>query len=119
MKWIIVILAALNFGYMSFDGSRALIAGHYITPSSGNYQGQLGPWSRVVSAVGIEPEGTLMKQVFVLWGLAGMAITALFLSEPEKYRTIMLVANICSLWYALAGTVSSLIQIILLWRMRV
>ena len=33
----------------------ALIAGDYVTPSKGQYAGQLGPWARLVSAVGLEP----------------------------------------------------------------
>lgn len=118
MKWIIVFLALLNFGYMAFDGARALATGSYITPSSGEYKGKLGPWSRLVSAVGIEPEGRLMKTIFVIWGVVGIVIAILFLTDPFKYKTWLLVANICSLWYAIPGTASSLIQIILLSLMK-
>ena len=119
MKWIIVFLAVLNFGYMAFDGARALVTGSYITPSSGEYKGRLGPWSKAVSAIGIEPEGTPMKTLFVIWGVAGLVITILFLKDPARYKTALLVANLCSLWYAMAGTASSLIQVILLWLMKV
>lgn len=28
MKWIIIVLAVLNFGYMVVDGSRALVSGN-------------------------------------------------------------------------------------------
>lgn len=119
MKWIIVFLAVLNFGYMALDGSRALVTGSYITPSSGEYKGKLGPWSSIVSAAGIEPEGKLMKTIFVVWGVAGLVITMMFLRNPAQYKTVMLVANVCSLWYAMAGTASSLIQIVLLMVLKV
>lgn len=119
MKWIIGFLAVLNFGYMAIDGGLALITGSYITPSSGEYKGQLGPWSRLADAVGIAPESTLMKGVFVVWGVAGLVITILFLKDPARYKTLLLVANVCSLWYAAAGTASSVIQIVLLCLMKV
>ncbi len=42
-------------GFMFFDGIRALTVGNYLTPSRGVYADQLGPWSRLIEAVGIEP----------------------------------------------------------------
>ena len=42
IKWIIILLAVLNFGFMAFDGSRALVKGDYIRPSQGQHAGQLG-----------------------------------------------------------------------------
>ena len=58
--------------YMAFDGVRALVVGSYITPRSGEHAGQLGPWARVVRAVGIPPESTGMKAAFVVLG-AGLS----------------------------------------------
>jgi hypothetical protein len=48
--WIVAALAALNGGWMTFDGARAFFVGDYVTPSSGEYAGQLGPWADVVSS---------------------------------------------------------------------
>ena len=64
LKWIIVLLAVTEAGWMTFDGLRALVVGDYVTPKTGEWAGQLGPWSRLVSAVGIEPRSTLMKCIF-------------------------------------------------------
>ena len=64
IKWVIVVFALINAGYMTFDGARALIVGDYLRPASGEYAGQLGPWSKLVSMIGIDPESTLMKSVF-------------------------------------------------------
>ena len=69
IKWIIIIMATLNFGYMVFDGGRALATGDYIRPKSGTHAGQLGPWAPAVEKVGINPESTTMKVIFVVWGL--------------------------------------------------
>ncbi len=33
---------------MVVDGSRALVKGEYITPKSGSFAGNLGPWAKLV-----------------------------------------------------------------------
>lgn len=114
IKWIIIIMATLNFGYMFFDGSRALATGDYIRPKSGQHAGQLGPWSKAVEKVGINPESTTMKLIFVVWGLAGLYITLAFLQDKPWAWKAMLIANIASLWYAVVGTFGSVVQIALL-----
>ncbi|HLG40333.1 MAG TPA: hypothetical protein VI461_11725 [Chitinophagaceae bacterium] len=115
VKWIIVLLAILNFGFMAFDGSRALIKGDYIRPKSGEYAGQLGPWSKLVKKTGINPESTAMKSIFLLWGLTGLIITACYIFNISWAWKAMIIANIFSLWYLVPGTISSALQIILLF----
>lgn len=119
MKWVVIFLAFLNFGYMVFDGGRALVKGSYITPSSGPHKGELGPWSKLASAIGIAPEGNVMKIIFVLWGIAGLMVTFYFFKDSGRYWSHMLIANILSLWYAGMGTMSSLVQIVMLVLIRV
>ena len=43
LKWIVISLAAVEPGWMVFDGGRAFALGDYVTPNVGPYQGQLGP----------------------------------------------------------------------------
>jgi len=114
IKWIIVFLAVMNFGFMTFDGSRALIKGDYIRPQSGEHAGQLGLWSRLVKSIGINPESTTMKSIFLVWGLAGLIITICYILNISWARNGLIVMNILSLWYLVPGTISSVIQIILL-----
>lgn len=118
LKWCIIILAVLQFGFMAFDGSRALIKGDYIRPKTGTYAGQLGPWSKLVSSVGINPEGTLMKVIFVVWGLAGLWFTYRFARNPVAGWNGLLVMDITTLWYLGMGTISSVIQLVLLLLIR-
>jgi hypothetical protein len=100
---------------MFVDGALALTRGHYITPRSGRYAGQLGPWARLVRAVGIDPRSALMKWVFVGYGLAWLAIIyAAFFEGDEWSWAAMLVAAVGSLWYLIFGTVTSAIVIVLL-----
>lgn len=61
LRLLAVALALIESGWMAFDGMRALLVGDYVTPRSGPYAGQLGPWARLVSAVGIEPRSTLRR----------------------------------------------------------
>jgi len=114
IKWVIVLLAVLNFGYMAFDGGRALIKGDYIRPASGEYAGQLGPWSKLVSKIGINPESTTMKIIFVAWGLIGLSITVCYVLKKHWAANGLLAINFMSLWYLVPGTISSSLQIALL-----
>lgn len=114
LKWIIVVLALLNAGYMTFDGSRALIKGDYIRPSTGDHAGELGPWTRIVSAIGIDPESSLMKSIFVVWGIVGLLTAFAFFSGVDRSLPALCLFNVLSLWYLVPGTVLSSIQLVLL-----
>ncbi len=114
IKWIVIVLSVLNAGYMTFDGARALIKGDYIRPTSGEYAGQLGPWAGLVKKIGIEPESTLMKTIFVVFGIVLLGITACFAMNMPWAAKALLAGNILALWYLWTGTISSAIQIILL-----
>ena len=113
-SWIVLALAFIEGGWMCFDGGRALIVGEYVTPGSGRYAGQLGPWSKVVSAVGIEARSTLMKSIFLIFGLAWLGIMVCFGLALEWAWWGMLVCAIAASWYLPFGTLLSLIQIVLL-----
>jgi hypothetical protein len=94
LKWIVVLIALLNWGYMLFDGSRSLATGDYIRPKSGDYAGQLGPWAKVATTVGIDPMSTLMKSIFVLFGVIGLLCTIAFaIGYPWAWKA-MLILNI-------------------------
>lgn len=111
---MIVILVAFTAGWMLFDGSRALITGDYITPKSGEDAGQSGPWSNLVKAVGIEPRSTLMKLIFVGYGLTAFLVLACFVFGLAWARTAMIVVCFLGLWFLPIGTITNLISLILL-----
>ncbi len=112
--WIVVGLALFVGGWFAFEGGRALVVGDYITPKSGKYAGQLGPWSKVVSAVGIEPRSTLMKSIFLVYGVLWIGITVCFILNFQWAWWAMLIAAGGSLWYLPFGTLLGIVQIILL-----
>ena len=113
-KWIVILLIAINAGYMAFDGARALVVGDYITPGSGEYAGQLGPWAKVVEAAGVDPRSTGMKWGFVGYGvLALLACLAFALGLPGSWWGMLIMAAL-GLWYLPFGTVTGVIAIVLL-----
>lgn len=113
-QWVIGVLAFITAAWFAFDGLKALTTGTYVTPSSGAHAGQLGPWSKVVSAVGIDPSSALMKWIFVLYGIAWLMIITGYLRGHSWAAVAMLIAAIGSLWYLPFGTLLGLIQIVLL-----
>ena len=112
--WIVVGLAMFVGGWFAFEGGRALAVGDYITPKSGSHAGQLGPWSKVVSAVGIEPRSTLMKSIFLAYGIVWLAVIVCFILKLEWAWWGMLIAAAGSLWYLPFGTLLGIMQVILL-----
>ena len=114
MAWIAILLSVLEGGWMAVDGSRALIVGDYVTPRTGPSAGRLGPWSRLVSAVGIEPRSTLMKSIHVVLGVTGLALAACFALGVSWARWGLVAWAAATLWYLPVGTLLGLIQIVLL-----
>jgi hypothetical protein len=114
VEWLVVLLAGVEAGWMAADGTRALVTGDYRTPASGRSAGQLGPWAGLVKLVGIPPRSTLMKAIFVAYGLAWLAVTAAFVRGRPWARKAMVVAAAGSTWYLGFGTASSAAQLLLL-----
>lgn len=112
--WVVSGLALLVGGWLAFDGVHALITGDYVTPKSGQYAGQLGPWSKLVAAIGIEPRSSLMKGMHVALGVGWIVVTACFLIGWPWTWAGMLACAVLSLWYLPFGTLIGVILIALL-----
>ena len=119
LAWAVVGLALIQSGFFAFDGIRAFTVGDYLTPSEGPFAGQLGPWSKLVSAVGIEPRSTLMKSVHVGLGGVGLAMTAAFIRGVCGSRRGMMIVAALGLWYLPFGTALGVVEILLLRTQRV
>lgn len=112
---IVTGIAFLIGGWLTFDGTRALVAGDYTTAKSGPHAGQLGPWSRVVSALGIDPIGRLMKCLHVALGAIWLISMLAFIINPPLGWRALLISSVLSLWYLPMGTVLSLVELCLLF----
>jgi hypothetical protein len=105
-----IIVLALGPGlFMTFDGLRALTVGDYLTPTTGPYAGQLGPWSGVVSAVGLVPRSSMMKVIFVVFGLSWVGVTAAFVRRTRWSAGALAGLAVATLWYLPVGTVVSVL----------
>lgn len=104
-----VVLAVLLAFWMTFDGTRALIVGDYVAPRSGPHAGELGPWARVVGSIGIEPRSTLMKSIFICFGLAWLGAAIWRVAGYRGSNTAILFLAACTLWYLPVGTLISLL----------
>ena len=112
LRGCIVVLALGPGLFMTFDGSRALVLGDYLTPTTGPYAGQLGPWAGIVSAVGVAPRSSMMKITFVVYGLAWLGVIAGFVRRARWSVGALAVVAIATLWYLPVGTVISALVLV-------
>jgi len=118
LRYLILAIALLVGGWLAFDGSRALIVGDYVTAKTGPRAGQLGPWARVVSVLGIDPRSTGVKTLHVLLGVIWIVGALMFMSAPERGSIVLLAGAVATLWYAPIGSVLGLAEIGLLIYLR-
>jgi len=103
-------MAFLLGGWLTFNGSRALIEGDYTTPRAG----QLGPWSNVVSFVGLNPRGALMKSIHVGLGVLWLIGAIAYAIKPDFGWMLLLGLSVCTFWYLPLGTVLALAGFLML-----
>src|SRR4029077_9345532 len=104
--------------WMGFDGTRALTVGDYVTPRSGERAGELGPWHYIVESVGIAPRSTLMKIIFVAFGLAWLIIAAALVRRVPWALNCALIGGGVTLWVLPVGTAFGVIEIALCLSLR-
>jgi hypothetical protein len=114
IKWIIVVLAIVHAGWLAFDGTRALLVGDYVTPQSGPHAGQLGPWSKLVSLLGVDPRSTGMRIFTALYGFAWLAAAIAYAGDARWSWGTLLALSIGGLWYLGPGTVLAVAIVVLL-----
>lgn len=114
LRLIAIILALVEAGWMTFDGTRAFVVGDYVTPKTGEHAGQLGPWTKMVSVIGIEPRSALMKAIFIVYGMTWLAIISCYARGYGWAWWAMFFAAVGTLWYLWIGTVASMIIIVVL-----
>ena len=119
VRYSVLVLAVLEAGWITVDGTRALLVGDYVTPRSGPHAGRLGPWAQVLGAIGVAPRATGTKVAFVLYGASWLAVAAAYARGASWAPPLMLLAATGTLWYAPVGTVLGVAQVaLLLWLRR-
>lgn len=116
--WLIVGLVLPTAAWMAFDGAHALLTGDFVTPRSGEYAGQLGPWASLLRSIGLEPRSTGVKLSFLLFGLTYLAALGAFLVRPRRAWVGLVVCAAGALLFVPVGTFTSLIVLVLLASLR-
>jgi len=109
LRYVCGVLAFALGTYMIVDASHAFLHGSYITPSSGPYAGQLGPWAGVVRAMHIDPLS--MRWAFLILGVAWI-VHSFFIGLDRRSKRATITLAVLSLWYVPAGTIVGLIEIV-------
>lgn len=109
LRYSIICVALIIGAWLLFDGLRALVAGSYTTPSSGEYAGQLGPWSWLVAKAGLNPTGLVIKLAHVVLGLSWIISGLLIFRSVSLAWWPLFLTALLSLWYLPFGTIAGLI----------
>ena len=113
--WLAVALGVVLGGWLIFDGMRAFITGDYVTPKSGEYAGQLGPWAKLVKAVGLDPRSTVIKGTHLTLGALWLAASACLAARLSWAWSLMVACSLATLWYMPIGTLIAVIELALLY----
>jgi hypothetical protein len=112
--WAVVVLGIILGGWLTFDGGRAVLVGDYVTAQSGPQAGQLGPWSKLVAAVGLDPRSVAVKLAHIILGLLWLGATGCFVARLPWAWGVLVGCAIASLWYLPFGTVIGIVELGLL-----
>jgi hypothetical protein len=118
MNWkscLIAFFILTGAGYMVFDGIHAFATGDYVTPKSGAYAGQLGPWSKIIRTIGLDPRSGFVKCLFIFQGTATLFLLACYLLGLKWAKTALKIAALGELWYLPMGTINGILVLILLF----
>ncbi len=118
MNWksyLVALLVLINAGYMAFDGIHAFATGDYLTPKSGSRAGQLGPWSKIIQALGLDPRSNLVKTILFFQGTVTLAVLICYLFRLPWTANALKVAAVAGLWYMPVGTIINVLVLVLLF----
>lgn len=118
LRWIATAIAVLMGCWMTFDGTRALIKGDYVTPRDGPYAGQLGPWAGLLRGAGLDPRAAAVKATFIVIGLGWLTMAIGHALGAPWARSGLLVLSVLSIWYLPVGTVLAIVELAILLVLR-
>ncbi len=99
----ILFLAALNGGWMIFDGIHVIKKGKYFGPP------EPGAWSKIISKCGLDPFS--IGPLFILLGAMWLVSSVGLVLEFQWGYVALLITAISTLWYIKVGTIISIITI--------
>lgn len=109
-KLLVILFALVEGGWFAFDGLHGFVTGDYVTPDSG----ELGPWSQLVEAIGVDPRSNGMMGFHVFLGFGSLLALFAFVRNLSWSWKAMLCCAVAGIWYLPFGTLLSLLQILFL-----
>ena len=106
MKYVVIVLSALNGIWMLIDGVYVLAKGKYIGPD------KPGPWASLIGLTGIDV--FRLGPLFMIFGIAWLAFAGGLFADAAWARTLGIVMSIATLWYLPFGTLISFVVFIAL-----
>jgi hypothetical protein len=94
------------------------LTGDFVTPRSGEHAGELGPWSHIPRAFGVDPRSTGVKIFFLAFGLLYLAALVAFLLRRPGARPVLVACAAVALLYLPLGTLASAGALGLLFALR-
>ena len=107
---MISLVALLVGGWMIFDGTHVLTTGKYFGPE------KPGPWSDLVSLVGLDP--FRFGVPFIVLGALWLLFLGLMLLHQTWAWYGALLTAVATLWFLPVGTVFSVLYIVMLFVFR-
>lgn len=102
LKYALLVIGILQGLFMLTDGIHVIMTGSYIS-------GQVGPWAVIVRAVGVNVYG--MGPVFLVLGSLWLFGSILLLVRPGKGLMLLAITATVTLFYAVFGTLLSIIAL--------
>jgi hypothetical protein len=115
--WLVILMMGANALWMTVDAGQALVNENYITPTSGAYAGQLGPWADLLGNAGIDVNSISTKTVFMIYGTVTIYCLLSFHLRRKWAWWGLVVMAVLGLWYVPFGTVLNGLSLILLLRL--
>ncbi len=106
MKILLLVLAFINGGYMLTDGLYVIFKGKYIGPADP------GPWAQAFYSLNINV--FKLGPLFIVFGLTWLAFALSVITHQPWAYFLGLTIAILTLWYLPAGTLFSVVALVLL-----
>jgi hypothetical protein len=106
MKIILSILAFINGAYMLVDGIFVIIKGKYIGPD------KPGPWANLFYKLNVDV--FKLGPLFIIYGLLWLSFLFGLCTNQTWAYLLGLIISVLTLWYLPAGTIISILVILIL-----
>ena len=114
LRFLILLLATLEAGWIAFDGAHALATGRYLRPRIGSFRAGTGSWTQVASALGVPARTSKAKWALIGFGAGWLILIVAYARGAAAAWWGMLIAALAATWYSVLAVPISLLLALLL-----